>query len=61
MWACRTLDSVPRAIDNYQEQLWCSQELESKDSFTRLNIVVKNLMLPRDCYAPLSGVTATPR
>ncbi|KAJ6137056.1 hypothetical protein N7497_012308 [Penicillium chrysogenum] len=47
----------PRAIDNYQEQLWCSQELESKDSFTRLNIVVKTLMLPRDCYAPLSGVT----
>ncbi|CAP74361.1 hypothetical protein PCH_Pc14g02200 [Penicillium rubens Wisconsin 54-1255] len=41
------LYSDARVIDNYQEQLWCSQELESKDS--RLNIVVKNLMLPHDC------------
>ncbi|OQE66355.1 hypothetical protein PENNAL_c0189G08696, partial [Penicillium nalgiovense] len=27
------------------------------DSLTRLNIVVKSLMLPRECYAPVSGVT----
>ncbi|KAJ5473975.1 hypothetical protein N7475_003541, partial [Penicillium sp. IBT 31633x] len=33
------------------------RSLESKDSFTRLNIIVKTLMLPRDCYAPFSGVT----